>query len=403
MSVLTISGTTIPDPTYQYSRVVAVTGSLPYRPVLAATAAAAPASAQPSFTRPERKSYSVTTAAAAAAPPTTALQTYATPSHRHHHSRTISQSSRLSDSIRPAAPSSNSRPTAWPPRPTASHSRQNSGSSTLNMHRQSTTASTMTAPRRSTSSRSTTTSSYPASYVALMRKQKATVWCDRAQSIDPRIAAAQKAAKHRAALEVQGVANSGSARTSTLSSGGVVGKIRHGGVPKAPGYVPANLSGAGVPMRLSANEMLADENEGRSLGDNSMIHARTGSGRSSTNSMQYRSGYPRPDQGRFSSTSTPSSGGEGGSPTREPIPETGETAHASREKHDDDKRSTPSADREDSFGDLKDLSGPSSVQQAMLQVKKADDLRRRGSVDERAMSMSTGVRLFVANPDVEDS
>ncbi|KAI7346988.1 hypothetical protein KC336_g22780, partial [Hortaea werneckii] len=49
------------------------------------------------------------------------------------------------------------------------------------------------APRRSTSSRSTASGS-PSSYVALMRKQKATVWCDRAQHEDPRILAAQRQA-----------------------------------------------------------------------------------------------------------------------------------------------------------------------------------------------------------------
>ncbi|KAK5191638.1 hypothetical protein LTR99_008640 [Exophiala xenobiotica] len=258
----------------------------------------------------------------------------------------------------------------------------------MNMHRQSTSASANSLPRRSTSGRSTATDS-PTSYVTLMRKQKATVWCDRSQNIDPRLAAAHKAAKQRAALEVQTVNNSG--RTSTLSSGGVVGKIRHGGVPKAPGYVPANLNGASVPLRLSANEMLGDEEEGQSLGDNSMRHGRTGSGRSSTNSAKYRSGYPRPEQGRFSATSTPPSGGA--SPSRG-IPEDSELGTPARKSDDNDD--------EDSFGELKDLSGPSSVQRALEHAKQAEDLRRRGSVDERTMSMGAGVRLFVANPDIED-
>ncbi|EXJ91823.1 hypothetical protein A1O3_00373 [Capronia epimyces CBS 606.96] len=271
----------------------------------------------------------------------------------------------------------------------------------MNMHRQGTTTSATSLPRRSTSGRSTSTNS-PTSYVALMRKQKATVWCDRAQSIDPRLAAAQRAAKQRAALEVRGLTSSG--RTSTISSGGVVGKIRHGGVPKAPGYVPANLNGASVPLRLSANEMLGDEEEGQSLGENSMVHARTGSGRSSTNSAKYRSGYPRPDQGRFSSTSTPPNGE--GSPGHG-IPEDPETALSANKTNSDyfnDNDRSASHSSEDSFGELKDMSGPSSVQQAMAQVKQADDLRRRGSVDERTMSMGQpGVRLFVANPDVEES
>lgn len=235
-----------------------------------------------------------------------------------------------------------------------------------------------------------------------MRRQKATVWCDRSQNIDPRLAAAQKAARHRAALEVAGVTSAG--RTNTINSGGVVGKIRHGGVPKAPGYVPANLNGATVPLRLSANEMIGDEEEDLSLGENSMVHGRSGSGRSSTNSAKYRSGYPRADGGRFSTTSTPPSGE--GSP-RQSIPEQPETRNSTISgknedfNNNDDGKTTP-AESEDSFGELKDMTGPSSVQQALAQAKKNEDLRRRGSVDERAMSMGSGVRLFVANPDLDD-
>lgn len=237
-----------------------------------------------------------------------------------------------------------------------------------------------------------------------MRKQKATVWCDRAQTVDVRTEAARRAAKHRAQLAVQSSSNAASGRTSTLSSGGVVGKIRHGGVPKAPGYVPANMSGAGVPMRLSANEMLGDEEEepGYVRGDNQMAHGRSGSGKSSTHSAQYRSGYPRPDQGRFSSASTPPSG-EGSPSARDRIPEESHPTadedksdyYASREKKD-------STD-EDSFGGLGELAGPNSALIAANNAKKAEDLRRRGSVDERTMSMGAGVKLFVANPDDSDS
>jgi hypothetical protein len=280
-----------------------------------------------------------------------------------------------------------------------------SNGNNFNMQRQSTNSSATSPPRRSTSSRSSST---PTSYVALMRKQKATVWCDRSQNIDQKTAAAQRAAKQRAALEVHS-GNAAAGRTSTISSGSMVGKIRHHGVPKAPGYVPANLSGAGLPMRLSANEMLVDEEEARSVGEtnSSMMHARSGSGRSSTNSAKYPSGYPR-SQGRFSTTSTPPSGGEGGSPN-ENIPELAETPGPGRGDQNRDYfnekagDSTPAdlgqLEREDSFGNLKEMKGPNSALQAVQKAKNNEDLRRRGSVDERAMSMSTGVRLFVANPD----
>lgn len=387
MSVLTVTGTSaIPG----YTR----TSSLDYslagrhkRPSLTA-AHPAPASTQTStlsYTRPDRRTSSIR-------PSETHI-----PSHQH--SRT-SSSAALPHPLLQDLSSQPQRRTQYSP---IAHSRQSSvASSAMNVQRQPTGASmNSSVPRRSTSGRSVATNS-PTSYVALMRKQKATVWCDRAQTTDVRTEAARRAAKHRAQLAVQSSANSTSGRTSTLSSGGVVGKIRHGGVPKAPGYVPANMSGAGVPMRLSANEMLGDEDDeqGYIRGDNAMVHGRSGSGKSSTNSTKYRSGYPRTDQGRFSTASTPPSG-DGSPSARDRIPE--ESHHgpddfksdyyATREKKD-------STD-EDSFGELREMSGPNAAAQAAGQAKKAEDLRRRGSVDERAMSMGTGVKLFVANPDVD--
>lgn len=389
MSVLTVTGTSIPDPTlsYDYSR---SRGPISSRPSHAPTTSVPPPGI---FTRPERKSTYAEQA-------TARIPSSSRSPSNHQHSRTISST------ILPGppfdSPSSNPSTRVNNPHsrnPSTSHSRQSSTSNTMSVHRQGTTASSTSVPRRSTSGRSVATNS-PTSYVALMRRQKATVWCDRSQNIDPRIAAAQKAAKHRAAMEVAGVTSAG--RTSTINSGGVVGKIRHGGVPKAPGYVPVNLTGASVPLRLSANEIGAEEEE-LSMGENSMVHGRSGSGRSSTNSAKYRSGYPRPDGGRFSTTSTPPSGE--GSPGQS-IPEQPQTRNSTMAgKHDylddEDGKATP-AESEDSFGELKDMTGPSSVQQALAQAKKNDDLRRRGSVDERAMSMGSGVRLFVANPDLDN-
>ncbi len=261
-----------------------------------------------------------------------------------------------------------------------------------------------------------------------MRKQKATVWCDRSQTLDPRTAAAQKAAKHRAALEVHGT---GSGRTSTIASG----RVRS---TKAGTYVPANLSGVTVPVRLSANEMLGDEEEephdGRSIGDTASatarIHNRSGSGRSSVHSGKYPSGYPRSSQAgaRFSTSSTPPSGNEtggGGSPEAN-IPEVSETPTTNQpapplpEKDyyfahstggggaSGSKSGTPSSGgsgEEDKFGEAGELRGPSRVSAVAVaaeQAKKAEELRRRGSVDERSMTMGGKGRLFVANPDLDD-
>lgn len=134
-----------------------------------------------------------------------------------------------------------------------------------------------------------------------------------------------------------------------------------------------------------------DEVEGRIMGDNSMVHARTGSGKSSINSGKYRSGYPRAHQ------SPP----EGSSPAHEGIPEAGETPNADqhRDHYFDQGKKSIGSDSEDSFGEFREMSAPNSKQQALDQKAREDELRRRGSVDERATTMRSTQRLFVANPD----
>lgn len=410
MSVLTVAGTSaIPDyprPSplnYEYSRTAG--SSSRARPPTASTGPAPPtvgSQAQASgstysYTRPDRRTNTVRQPQSQLPP--IAHHRSQHPSHQQH-ARTSSAAtaSPLHRGLSSSQPPSRS---SYSP---SNHSRQSSVASVVlpnNMQRQPTGASiNSSVPRRSTSGRSVATNS-PTSYVALMRKQKATVWCDRAQTTDVRTEAARRAAKHRAQLAVQSTSNAASARTSTLSSGGVVGKIRHGGVPKAPGYVPANMTGAGVPMRLSANEMLGDEEEeqGYMRGDNAMAHGRSGSGKSSTSSAKYRSGYPRPEQGRFSSHSTPS--GDGSPSAKDRIPEESSAAPAASTDYYATREKKESIDDEDSFGELKEMAGPNSGLQAASKAKTAEDLRRRGSVDERAMSMGSGVKLFVANPDID--
>ncbi|KAK5072458.1 hypothetical protein LTR64_005071 [Lithohypha guttulata] len=255
------------------------------------------------------------------------------------------------------------------------------------------TSTSSTSPRPVHSSSTTSPRPSPKSSAVMQRQgttgsttSKATVWCDRAQATDPRLAAQQKAAKQRAVLEVVG----NQQRTSTISSGGMVGKIRHGGVAKAPQYTAPNTIGAGVPTRLLAFDMQGEEEqEGRVLGDNSMVHARTGSGKSSINS-KYRSGYPR------AGVSPP----DGGSPAHEGIPEAGETPVADvpqQNYFEPTQKQLDRSDSEESFGELKEMTGPNSKQHAMDQ-KAQDDLIRRGSVDERTSTM-TRQRLFITNPD----
>lgn len=248
-----------------------------------------------------------------------------------------------------------------------------------------------------------------------MRKQKATVWSDRAQPEDPRLVAQKKAARKRANMEIHG----STARTPAPAGGSMVGKIRHHGVPKAPGYSPATFVGAGVPMRLSANEVgHAEEFE---KPEPKPIHKRTGSGRSSVGSNRFPSGYQRPQQGRFSSSSTPPNA-ENGEVRNSEIPEVAEDS--TKDNEAPSAATTPGAtpsinassdsgaqnraastysfsDGEDSFGAVTEMVGPSGAVAAAQKAKVAEDLKRRGSVDDRSMTMS-GVRLYIANPDLSD-
>ncbi|OBT38674.1 hypothetical protein VE00_10904 [Pseudogymnoascus sp. WSF 3629] len=161
-------------------------------------------------------------------------------------------------------------------------------------------------------------------YVALLRKQKATVWCDRAQHLDPRHVAAQRAAKARAHLEVAGAPDSGRAMTTTstaqsgLASGGsrVAAKIRHHGKAGLVGYAPAGDFGVGVggvPMRLSATEVEGEDSDGEDAVSSVHHHRRTGSGRSSLGSSKRGIGMRQSGSGSGARWS-------GGTPSAAPTP-----------------------------------------------------------------------------------
>ncbi|KAK5107145.1 hypothetical protein LTR62_001703 [Meristemomyces frigidus] len=290
-----------------------------------------------------------------------------------------------------------------------------SGTTNAGLQRVPTTSgySTASAPRRSTSSRSTSSSS-PTSYVALMRKQKATVWCDRAQHEDPRILAAQRAAKTRAAMEVAGGHHNTSQamRTSTSSSGmvgGVRSKIRHHGAPKASTYTGGpNLGGVGVPMRLSASEVdEGDSDDEAGAPPSHRYHSRTGSGRSSVGSGHHGQYANMHSSRAHSTTSTPSNG-------HSPVESMGDLAEEDTPMQSDvyatqagdyfqqpgGHGSSGSSGEETRFGGVGGL--PHRTEPRLeTKGKGADELQRRGSVDDRTMTMSAG-RLFVANPDLSD-
>lgn len=325
---------------------------------------------------------------------------------------------------------------AFIPNPSARRTLSNATSSTS-----STTPSAHNSIRRSSSGRSTGPS--PTSYVALLRKQKATVWCDRSQAEDPRIRVQQRMAKERAEREVAAGGNNvgratpptGSNSNSNMGgsfTGGVARKIRHhGGKPVQ--YTGGNMAGAGVPMRLSATEV-EDETDDRSRNSRqeeelneweqdpawgyagarpsqNQHHRRTGSGRSSLGSQRRAtgSGY----QPRFSTASSTPTSGHSRSPSEVHLHDLAEekTPHApvrpGNDYFDAGKGNGKAADsdssnseRENSFG------GPAALPKRAKEQKEyketTDDLIRRGSVDERTMTIGRGVRLFVANPDLSD-
>lgn len=261
-------------------------------------------------------------------------------------------------------------------------------------------------------------------YVALLRKQKATVWCDRAQHLDPRHVAAQRAAKARAHLEVAGAPDSGRSMTTTstaqsgLAAGGsrVAAKIRHHGKAGLVGYAPAGDFGVGVggvPMRLSATEVEGEDSDDDDRPAGSVHHhRRTGSGRSSLGSSKRGTGLrqsgsghggrwsggapsasatPRDSQGEFDGVVAPPGGVRGA--------DAGSMASGSSAERQDAVAELDAA-RVASNSLLKQVGGAGKVTREKS-VRNPEELRRRGSVDERTMTMSAQ-RLFVANPD-EDS
>lgn len=226
-----------------------------------------------------------------------------------------------------------------------------------------------------------------------MRRQKGTVWCERAQPEDARMREQALRDKKRAYLEVHGAS---AGRSATLASG----KIRHG-AKSGMEFSPSNLVGAKVPVRLSANEIGDGEEDARSS-EGAAMHRRTGSGRSSLGSTRYPSGYQRP-QGTMGSNTTPPN-------EKTDLPDVSENTPAEIQAEEksrvsslvkDDAATTHTTNSSEQEDFVPDMEAPSAAVSAAEKAKKADELRRRGSVDERTTSM-TNVRLFVANPDLSD-
>lgn len=187
--------------------------------------------------------------------------------------------------------------------------------------------------------------------------------------------------------------------------GGVRSKIRHHGAPKASTYTGGQhlTGGVGVPMRLSASEVDEGDSDEETGMRDTKYHSRNGSGRSSLGSG--KRGYS--SYLGYSNGSTPPLGHspvesmghlqeEEDTPVPNPYGQQSEDYFA---QPGGNGGSAGSAEREERFGNVGGLpqarGRPSEADR-----KTSEELRRRGSVDDRTTTMS-GVRLFVANPDAD--
>jgi hypothetical protein len=214
-------------------------------------------------------------------------------------------------------------------------------------------------------------------------------------------------------------------------TGGVARKIRHhGGKPVQ--YTGGNMPYAGVPMRLSATEVEDEQpnmNNRASKQEEDLSewerdpawgyagqrttqqhHHRTASGRSSLGSQRRGTGIAYGQ--RYSTASSTPTSGHSRSPSETHLQDLAEETpmpHPRKNTVDSDYfapsggqggsggSGSSASDRENSFGAAGAL--PPKTEK---ESKDPDDLIRRGSVDERTMTMGRGVRLFVANPDLSD-
>ena len=195
--------------------------------------------------------------------------------------------------------------------------------------------------------------------------------------------------------------------TGSVGSTGVRSKIRHHGLPKASGYNYANPAGGGVPMRLSATEV---GDEGNDVEEADLMkngnQQRTNSGRSSRGSHKLLNSANQRQSTRYSQGSLRING-QGNSPN-EGIPELEESPNTGDyQQSGTDYFSLPpgqegsgsSSEFESSFGEVGQMKGPTVSRDT---GKATDDLRRRGSVDERSNTMGgLGGRLYVMNPDLD--
>lgn len=237
----------------------------------------------------------------------------------------------------------------------------------------------------------------PDSYVLAMRRQRATVFCDRGQPEDALLLAKQKAAKARAAKAIGRHSMSGPNSMSASSKS----RIRNS-KDQQYGY---SESMHGAPVRLSATEVGDDDAvEGEEEDSYTRFHRRSHSGRSSSGNLRMPSGQGLGLNRRTSPASEESSIKE------EPMAEEHggfhrpslATQNSSSGSGKTSGSGSQSQSRENSFGNIGALTEIVPRENHALyrekSVRNPEELRRRGSVDERTVTM-TGTRLFITNPD----
>lgn len=158
-------------------------------------------------------------------------------------------------------------------------------------------------------------------------------------------------------------------------------------------------------MRLSASEV---GDEGNYYDDDrrtSINNQRTSTGRSSGDNRWLD--VDQKPRNRYSQGSTPNSG-PGESPNEKilemeetPIPGEQQQQRGDYFPPTSGHASGSSSEHENSFGNIGQMEAPKVEEKAR---KTSDELRRRGSVDERTNTMGYmgQGRLFVANPDLSD-
>jgi hypothetical protein len=176
-------------------------------------------------------------------------------------------------------------------------------------------------------------------------------------------------------------------------------------------YNTGTMVGAAVPMRLSANEVGEADDE---LERGASFHRRpSDSVRSSTGSSRFGAGYQR--QSPQSKPTDSSINPEIPDP-RLDVPEIVETPvqmeddqqsfyqrpAGSLRVHNVDSKDRNEYELEESLDKITEMAMPTGAAATAAQKRKIDNnLKRSGSVDDRTSSM-TGVKLFIANPDLSD-